>query len=342
MNADFYEALALLEEEKGIPQDYMLEKIRDAIEKTVKRDRNVNPENVIVTFDREKASFRVCIRREVVEEVTPENMGISLPDAKRIDAKYELGDFVEQEYDTTAVGRIAAKVGKNVIIQAIREAVDGSMIKEFEELRGKLVTGVVKRIEPNRTVYLEIGKNELPLYSREQIPGETFYEGQFVKVCVTDIRKNTKNQEVVLSRASSDFIRTLFAVEVPEIQDGVVTIKAISREAGQRTKVAVYAEDPNVDAVGACIGPQQSRINAILENLNGERIDLIKYYDDPTKYIPASLSPAVVSMLEIDPVARACRVCVPADKLSLAIGKTGQNVRLAAKLTEYKIDIVSE
>lgn len=342
MNAEFYEALALLEEEKGIPQDYMFEKIRDAIEKTVKRDKNVNPENVGVVFDPEKKTIRVFIKREVVEEVTPENMGISLEDARRISKKYNLGDFVEEEYDTTAVGRIAAKVGKNVIVQAIREAVDGSMMKEFESLRGQLVTGVVKRIEPNRTVYLEIGKNELPLFPREQIPGEVFTEGDYVKVCVTDIRKNTKSQEIVLSRASADFISNLFAVEVPEIQDGTVKIKAIAREAGQRTKVAVYAEDPNIDAVGACIGPQQARITAILDNINGERIDLIKYYDDPTKYIPASLSPASVSMLEIDPEAKSCRVSVPADKLSLAIGKTGQNVRLAAKLTGYKIDIISE
>lgn len=342
MNAEFYEAIAELEEEKGIPQDYMLEKIREAIEKTVKRDKNVNPECVGVVFDKEKKNIRVYIRREVVEEVTPENMGISLEDAKKIDKKYSVGDFVEQEYDTQAVGRIAAKVGKNVIVQAIREAVDGSMLKEFEELRGQLVTGVVKRIEPNRTVFLEIGKNELPLFSREQIPGETFEEGEYVKVCVTDVKRGTKAQEIVLSRASVDFISNLFAVEVPEIQDGTVKIKAISREAGQRTKVAVYSDDPNIDAVGACIGPQQARITAILNNLKGERIDLIKYYEDPSKYVPASLSPAVASLVEIDPEAKTCRVCVPADKLSLAIGKTGQNVRLAAKLTDYKIDIISE
>lgn len=343
MNAEFYEALALLEEEKGIPQDYMFEKIRDAIEKTVKRDKNVNPENVGVVFDKEKKTIRVYIRREVVEEVTPENMGISLEDAKKIDKKYELGDFVEQEYDTTAVGRIAAKVGKNVIVQAIREAVDGSMLREFEELRGQLVTGIVKRIEPNGTVYLEIGKNELPLFPREQIPGETFSEGEYVKVCVTDVRKNTRSQDIVLSRASADFISNLFAVEVPEIGDGTIKIKAISREAGQRTKVAVYSDDPNIDAVGSCIGPQQSRITSILSNLKGERIDLINYYEDPAKYISAALSPATVNSIEIDPEAKSCRVCVPAEKLSLAIGKAGQNVRLAAKLTGYdKIDIISE
>ncbi len=342
MNAEFYEALALLEEEKGIPQEYMFEKIRDAIEKAVKRDKNVNPENVGVVFDKDKKTIRVFIRREVVEEVTPENMGISLEDAKKINEKYQLGDFVEQDYDTTTVGRIAAKVGKNVIIQAIREAVDGSMMKEFEELKGQLVTGVVKRIEPNRTVFLEIGKSELPLYPREQIPGETFTEGEYVKVAVTDIRKNTKNQEIVLSRASVDFISNLFAVEIPEIQDGTVKIKAIAREPGQRTKIALYSEDPNIDSVGTCIGPHQSRLNAILSNLKGERIDLIKYYDDPTLYIPASLSPVSVSMLEINPDEKTCRVSVPADKLSIAIGKAGQNVRLAARLTGYKIDIVSE
>lgn len=342
MNAEFYEALTLLEEEKGIPKEYMFDKIKAAIAAAIKRDKGVNPEMVDVVFDEDKQTIRVFAKKLVVEEVENESDEISLEEAKKISKKYSVGDFVEFDYDPSTVGRIAAKVGKNVIVQAINEAVNGSLIQEFEERKGKIVTGVVKRIETNRNVYLEIGKYELPLNVREQIPGEQFEEGDRVKVCVSDIRKGTKSQEIVLSRSNSEFVKCLFELEVPEIADGTVKIHAISREAGSRTKVAVYSEDPNVDAVGACIGPSQSRIKTILSNLNGERIDLIKYHDNPAEFIVASLSPAEVEVLEISVDERTCRVLVDADKLSLAIGKTGQNVRLAARLTGYKIDIVSK
>lgn len=342
MNAEFYEALTLLEEEKGIPKDYMLDKIKAAIAAAVKRDKGVNPDMVEVVFDEEKQTIRVFAKKLVVEEVVTESDEISLEDAQKISKRYSLGDFVEFDYDPSAVGRIAAKVGKNVIIQAINEAVNGSLIQEFEERKGKIVTGVVKRIETNHNVYLEIGKYELPLNVRGQIPGEQFEEGDRVKVCVSDIRRGTKSQEIVLSRSNSEFVKCLFELEVPEIADGTVKIHAISREPASRTKVAVYSEDPNVDAVGACIGPSQSRIKAILENLNGERIDLIQYHENPAEFIAASLSPADVEVLEISVDEKTCRVLVDADKLSLAIGKTGQNVRLAARLTGYKIDIVSK
>ncbi len=342
MNAEFYEALALLEEEKGIPKEYMFDKIKAAIAAAVKRDKGVNPEMVDVVFDEKKQTIRVFAKKLVVEEVENESDEISLEDAQQISKRYAVGDFVEFDYDPSAVGRIAAKVGKNVIVQAINEAVNGSLIQEFEERKGKLVTGVVKRIETNRNVYLEIGKYELPLNVRGQIPGEEFEEGDRVRVCVSDIRKGTKSQEIVLSRSNSEFVKCLFELEVPEIADETVKIYSISREAGSRTKVAVYSDDPNVDAVGACIGSSQTRIKAILSNLNGERIDLIKYHENPAEFIAASLSPAEVEVLEISVDERTCRVLVDADKLSLAIGKTGQNVRLAARLTGYKIDILSK
>lgn len=342
MNAEFYEALTLLEEEKGIPKDYMLEKIKAAIAAAVKRDKGVNPDLVDVIFDEKKQTIRVFAKKLVVEEIENESDEISLEEARKISKRYNVGDFVEFDYDPSAVGRIAAKVGKNVIVQAINEAVNGSLIQEFEERRGKIVTGVVKRIETNRNVYLEIGKYELPLNVRGQIPGEQFQEGERVKVCVSDIRKGTKSQEIVLSRSNSEFIKCLFELEVPEIADGTVKIHSISREPGSRTKVAVYSEDPNVDAVGACIGPSQSRIKSILHNLSGERVDLIQYHENPTDFIAAALSPADVEVIEISVDEKTCRVLVDADKLSLAIGKTGQNVRLAARLTGYKIDIVSK
>lgn len=342
MNEEFYKALEMLEEEKGIPKEYMLEKIKAAIAAAIKRDKGVNPELVDVVFDENKKTIRVFTKKQVVEEVLNDTMEISLPDAHKISKKYQLGDMVEFDCDTSTVGRIAAKVGKNVIVQAINEAVNGSLLQEFESQKGRIVTGVVRRIETNRTIYIEIGKYELPLNVKEQIPGESFREGEHVKVCVSDIRKNAKSQEIVLSRTGSDFIRCLFELEIPEINDGTVKIMAISREAGSRTKVAVMAEDPNVDPVGSCIGSGQGRIKAILANLKGERIDLIKYHEDPADFIVASLSPAEVRVIEIDEEEKTCRVVVAADKLSLAIGKTGQNVRLAARLTGYKIDIISE
>jgi N utilization substance protein A len=220
--------------------------------------------------------------------------------------------------------------------------VNGSLIQEFESRKGTIVTGVVKRIENNHTVYLEIGKYELPLNEKEQIPGEKFSDGEYVKVCVSEIRKSAKSQEIILTRNSVDFVKRLFEIEIPEIADGTVEIKSVSREAGSRTKVAVYSSNADVDAVGSCIGPKQARINSILGNLKGERIDLIKYSEDPSEFVVASLSPASVRLVEIDKETKNCKVAVATDQLSLAIGKTGQNVRLAARLTGYRIDIISE
>lgn len=343
MNAEFYDALELLQQEKGIPKSYMYEKIKAAIASTIKRDKQIPVDNVDVAFNELKKTVRVFVKKTVVEEVTNPSVEISLEEAQQIRNTLQIGDTAEVDYDPSDVGRIAAKVGKNVIIQAINEAVNGSLIQEFERMKGTVITGTVNRVDVrNKSVYLDIMGYELPLNEKDIIPGESFRDGDKVKVCISDVRKNSKSQEIVLSRTCPEFLKALFEIEVPEIADGVVEIKSISREAGSRSKVAVWSNDKNVDPVGSCIGSKQARISAILDNLNGERIDLIKYSDDPSEFIVSALSPASVKMTEIDSEAKTCRVSVPVSQLSLAIGKTGQNVRLAARLTGYKIDIVAQ
>lgn len=343
----FYEALNALEEEKNIPKEYMLDKIKAAIAATIRRDKNVPQDNVDVEFNEEKGKVRVYIKKDIVEEVLNPGAEISIEEAHKINKKYKVGDVAQIDVDPSDVGRIAAKVGKNVIVQAINEAVNGTLINEFEGKKGSVISGTVRSAGgPGRTAMVEINGHEMPLFAREQIPGEVFQEGQIIKVCINmqdpDVRRGIRSREVLLTRVSATFIEKLFEVEVPEIAQGVVEIKAVSREAGSRSKVAVYSSDSNVDAVGACIGTHRSRINMILNNLNGERIDLIKYSENPGEFVTAALAPAAVKLLELDQEAKTCKVIVPADQLSLAIGKTGQNVRLAARLTGFKIDIIAE
>ena len=277
----------------------------------------------------------------VTEEVMNDSSEISLSEAQDINPRYQVGDYVEYNVDPITVGRIAAKIGKNVIVQAIQDAVKGSIIKEFESIKGNIITGKVRRVEANKTAFIQYGKYEIPLLFKEQIPGEEIRVGEYIKVLVSDIRRSAKGQDILITRLGGDFIRKLFEIEVPEIQEGSVQIMSIAREAGSRTKVAVYTDQSmNIDPVGACIGPSQSRISSIIANLKGENIDLIKYYDDPGRFVASSLSPAHVDIETINVEEKTVSVSVSADKLSLAIGKAGQNVRLAAKLTGYKIDIL--
>ena len=346
-NKEFYRALEDLEREKNIPKEYMLDKIKAAIASTIKRDKNVPADNVEVIFNEEKENIKVCIKKDIVETVENPQTEISLEEAKQISRRYKLGDVAMLEVDPSAVGRIAAKVGKNVIVQAINEAVNGSVIQAFEERQGSLMSGTVRSVDPKSgTVMVEVNGHELPLFPREQIPGESFEPDDVIRLYVSvgqpNLRRGSTAKEVMLSRTTPKFVEKLFEVEVPEIASGVVEIKGVSREAGSRSKVAVRSNDPNVDAVGSCIGPKRSRINTILEDLAGERIDLIKYSEDPGEFVAAALSPAEVRLLEIDNEQKSCKVVVGADQLSLAIGKTGQNVRLAARLTGYRIDILSE
>ena len=342
-NKEFYRALEDLEREKNIPKEYMLDKIKAAIASTIKRDKNVPADNVEVIFNEEKENIKVCIKKDIVETVENPQTEISLEEAKQISRRYKLGDVAMLEVDPSAVGRIAAKVGKNVIVQAINEAVNGSVIQAFEERQGSLMSGTVRSVDPKSgTVMVEVNGHELPLFPREQIPGESFEPDDVIRLYVSvgqpNLRRGSTAKEVMLSRTTPKFVEKLFEVEVPEIASGVVEIKDVSREAGSRSKVAVRSNDPNVDAVGSCIGPKRSRINTILEDLAGERIDLIK----SGEFVAAALSPAEVRLLEIDNEQKSCKVVVGADQLSLAIGKTGQNVRLAARLTGYRIDILSE
>ena len=346
-NSEFYEALELLEKEKGIRKEYMLEKIKAAIIAAVKKERNLDmqPENIDAEFDEDKRKVRFFVRKEVVDDVENTQTQIFVDEAKKISRKYKTGDIAEVDLDTKKFGRIAAKVGKNVIVQGINEAVYGSLAQEFTEKQGEIVTGVVERIDlRNRAAVLSVGRYEMMLPVREMIPREVIREGNSLKVYVADVTKkeNAKGKvydEVILSRKHPGLVRRLFELEVPEIADGTVEVMSVAREAGSRTKIAVMSNDADVDPVGACIGPKRSRISTIIEEIKGEKIDIIKYNSDPALFVSASLSPAVVLSAEADEKKKTCSVIVSDDQLSLAIGKEGQNARLAAKLTGYKVDI---
>ena len=347
MNNDFYEALTALEKEKGIKKEYMLEKIRAAIQAAVKKEKNLEmpPENIDAAFDEEKKTVRFFVRKTVVEDVSDPLSEITLEDARKINRKYDLGSIVEVDLDPAHFGRIAAKVGKNVIVQGINEAVYGSITREFTEKTGEIVTGVVERIDlKNKAAVLSVGRYELMLPVREMIPREKISEGDHIKVYVVEVRRKEKDRgrvfnEVLLSRTHPGLVRRLFELEVPEVQDGTVEIMSVAREAGSRTKVAVMSNDPSVDPVGACIGQRRSRISSIIDEIKGEKIDIIKYNADPALYVTAALSPAIVLSAQADESKKVCSVIVNDDQLSLAIGKEGQNARLAAKLTGYKVDI---
>ncbi len=347
MNSEFYEALTLLEKEKDIKKEYMLEKITAAIIAAVKKEKNMDmqPENIASFFDEEKKTVRFFVRKEVVENVENPLTEIDLASAKKINKKYVIGDIAEIDLDTKSFGRIAAKVGKNVIVQGINEAVYGSLAREFTDKQGEIVTGIVERIDlKNKAAVLMIGRYEMMLPVREMIPRELIGEGDRIKVYVVEVRKKEREKgrsfnEVLLSRTHPGLVRRLFELEVPEIADGTVEVMSVAREAGSRTKIAVMSTDPSVDPVGACIGPKRSRISHVIEEIKGEKIDIIKYNADPALYVTAALSPAVVISAEVDEKNKACSVIVSDDQLSLAIGKEGQNARLAAKLTGYKVDI---
>ena len=343
--AEIFAALALLEQERGIPQSFMMEKIVQALITAYKRDHN-EVENVIVDVDETHKDLRMYVQKAVVDEedyVDPGNE-ITLADAKHISAKYEIGDMVNIPVDTVEFGRIAAGNGKQVIIQGLREAERGMVYDEFNSKQHEILTGVVTRVDPrNNNVFLRIGTgtdtNEILLTAGEQVPGEVLTEGMHVKVYVVEVRRSTRGPQVLISRTHPGLVKRLFELEVPEIYDGTVEVKSIAREAGSRTKMAVWSNDENVDPIGACVGPKGQRVAAIVEELRGEKIDIIKYSEDPAQYIAAALSPADVLSVDLLPDGKACRVVVPDDQLSLAIGKEGQNARLAAKLTNYKIDI---
>ncbi len=340
---EIFAALAMLEKERGIPQNFMMGKIIQALTTAYKRDHE-GVENVIVDVDEEKNDLRMYVQKEIVEEVENPGTEISLEEARRLSAKNELGGVVNLPVENVEFGRIAAGNGKQVIIQGLREAEHGMIYDEWGSKQHEILTGTVVRIDPrNGNVILKIGSGnestEAVLTQNEQVSGETLTEGQMVKVYLVEVRRTTRGPQVLISRTHPGLVKRLFELEVPEIYDGTVEIRSIAREAGNRTKMAVWSEDENIDPIGACVGPRGQRVNAIVEELRGEKIDIIKYSEDPAEFIAAALAPADVLEVRLASEGKACRVIVPDDQLSLAIGKEGQNARLAARLTSYKIDI---
>ena len=342
---EIFAALAMLEKERNIPQSFMLDKIIQAVTTAYKRDHS-DVENVIVDVDEEAQTLQMFVQKNVVDEedyVDPFNE-ITLAEAKAISARYEIGDVVNIPVDSTEFGRIAAGNGKQVIIQGLREAERGMVYDEFNSKQHEILTGVVTRIDPrNGNVSLRIGtgteSTEALLIAGEQVKGEELEEGAHVKVYVVEVRRSTRGPQVLISRTHPGLVKRLFELEVPEIFDGTVEVRSIAREAGSRTKMAVWSNDENVDPIGACVGPKGQRVANIVDELRGEKIDIIKYSEDPAAFIAAALAPADVVDVWMADEGKACRVIVPDDQLSLAIGKEGQNARLAARLTGYKIDI---
>ena len=339
MNKEFIEAIEALEKEKDISKDILIEAIESALVSAYKKNYGTS-QNVRVNIDREEGDIDVFMRKDVVEEVEDDMVEISLEDALEIDPRYEVGDVVEYQVTPRDFGRIAAQTAKQVVVQRIREAERGMIFDDYITRQGEIITGTVQRIS-NETLFINMGKAEGILAATERVPGEKYEINDRIKVYIMDVKKTTKGPQVFLSRSHPGLVKRLFELEVPEIEEGIVEIKSIAREAGSRTKIAVYTEDENVDPVGACVGTRGSRVQNIVDELFGEKIDIITWSDDPEELISNVLSPAKVEKVIIDDEENAATVIVPDYQLSLAIGKEGQNVRLAAKLCGWKIDIKS-
>ena len=338
MNAEFFDALDMLEQTRGIPKEYMLERVEAALLSAFRKEKGRS--NVRIAIDPVKKDVKVYEQKNVVEVVEDPFSEISVEDAKKISRRYVLGGVVETEVKTKNFGRISAQTAKQVIIQGIREAERTNMIKEYEKRREEVVTAqVTKLLDDSGDIVVDTGTSEAILAKSEFIPGETFKVGDRIKVFITEVqREGAPGPVVTLSRSHPGLVKRLFELEVPEIADGVVLIKGIAREAGSRTKISVISRDADVDAVGACIGNKGARIQGIVDELCGEKIDVVNFSENPEEYIAAALSPAEVKEVEYDGE-RSAKVIVDGEQLSLAIGKEGQNARLAAKLTGYKIDI---
>jgi N utilization substance protein A len=347
MNAEFFSAIADIEKEKGIPQSYMIEKIEQALLAALKKDSPTSQECARVILDPDKKTVHMFLQKTVADPVTDPGIQLSLEQAQRIHPTAEVGDVVNETVDAKKFGRIAAQAAKQVIIQGIREAERGIVYDEFTSKEHEILTGIVTRIEPrNGSVSIQISSNaeytEAMLSPGERIPAETLREGDRIKVYVVEVRKSSRGPQILISRTHPGLVKRLFELEVPEIFDGIVEIKSIAREPGSRTKIAVMSTDPEVDPIGACVGPKGGRVNSIVEELHGEKIDIVEYSDVAEKYVASALAPSKVISVTVLEDGKSCRVVVPDDQLSLAIGKEGQNVRLAARLTGYKIDIKPE
>ena len=345
-NNEFFEALSMLEHERGITAEYLIEKIKAAIVIAVKKNYEVEDDHVMVEIDPNTGKFNVALIQDVVadEDWYDEHSEIGITEAQHIRKSYQVGDRVVTPLKTKDFGRIAAQTAKHVIRQGIREAERSQQLSEIQSRAHDIVQATVTRVDPEKgIVALDLGKGgEAILPRNEQVPGETYTEGQTLQVYVVDVVSGERGARVMISRTHPGLVKRLFELEVPEIYDGTVEVKSIAREAGSRTKMAVWSADENVDPIGACVGPKGQRVAAIVDELRGEKIDIIKWSEDPAQFIAAALAPSDVVDVMMAEEGKACRVIVPDDQLSLAIGKEGQNARLAARLTGYKIDIKPE
>ena len=339
MNVEFLEALKDLEKERNISADIILDAIDAALVSAYKKNFG-SSQNVRTEINRETGDFHVYSRKTIVEEVEDDKTEISLAEAEKINPGYEAGDIYEVEVTPRDFGRIAAQTAKQVVVQRMREAERSVIYDEYINMEGDIMTGIIQRIE-NRSVFLDIGKTEAILTANEQIPGEVYRHGDRLKVYMVEIRKTNRGPQVVVSRTHPGLLKRLFEQEVPEIYDGTVEIKSIAREAGSRSKIAVYSKNENVDSLGACVGAKGMRVQASVDVLRGEKIDIVNWSEDPAEFIDNALSPAKVIAVDIAEEEKFARVIVPNYQLSLAIGKEGQNARLAVKLTGWKIDIKS-
>ena len=344
-NKELFEALRMFEKEKDIPMDYMLQQIEKAIVIACKNYYDGN-ENVVFKVDPEKNSFDVKLVKTIVDEVENPNYEVTLEQAKQINKrkKFEVGDEIQVPLDPKKLGRIAVSSARNVIRQGISTGEKGRALLEFQSKLGEIVTATVERIDPKSGIAtIKIGKSEAMLPKNEQIGLDNLQEGDRVKVFISDVKDNERGPHAFISRTHPGLVKRMFEQEVPEIYDGIIEIKSVAREAGSRTKMAVVSNDSDVDAIGACIGPKGARVNSIVNELGGEKIDIIEYSEDPEEYISSALSPADVIKVEIvDADKKSCKATVPDGQLSLAIGNKGQNARLAARLTGWKIDIRPE
>jgi len=348
IGAEIFASLRELEKLKGIPVEYMVERLKQALTNAYRKDRedhrDVPGENVVVDLSEQGLSMHLI--KTAVEEVEDTAVEIHIEAAKKMNPNVQVGDAVQLPVDIQKFGRIAAQTAKQVVIQGIREAERGAMYESYSSKSQEMLTATVSRVDPTGDVFVRIGQgneqSDAVLRTSEQIPGETYTPGQLVRVYVLEVHRATRGPLVHVSRTHPNLVRRLFELETPEIADGQVEIRNIAREPGSRSKIAVRAAMENVDPVGACVGPRGGRVAAVVEELHGEKIDIVIYNEDPCEYVRAALSPADVVSVTLIPGQKACRVVVPDNQLSLAIGKEGQNARLAARLTGYKIDIKSQ
>ena len=340
MNADFISAIQELGKEKGIEPELLYQAVEDALVAAYKKNSNTN-QNVRVDMNKETGEIHVYAQRTVVEGVPVDETEMTVQEAQAIDPRYLAGDIVETEVTPKNFGRIAAQNAKQVVVQRIREAERGQVYERFQSRNQDIVTGIIERQE-NKNVYIDLGKVEAVLTPNEQIPGEIYQYHDRMKTFIVEVKRSAKGPQIVVSRTHPGLLKRLFELEVPESHDGIVEIKSVAREPGMRSKISVYTADENVVPVGACVGHKGMRVQTIVNELRGEKIDIVKYSEDPAQYVANALSPAKVVSTNVNEAEKICRVVVPDYQLSLAIGKEGQNARLAAKLTGWKIDIKSE